>query len=193
MFAEFNQELIELIKGGAVGVLPTDTVYGLVCRAADEYNVERLYKLKSREHKPGTIIAANVDQLVELGIPRRYLKAVEQFWPNSISIVIPCTNLGYLRQNATGLAVRIPSEPDLQKLLVQTGPLITTSANDPGEPTANNIIEAQDCFGDKVDFYVDGGDLSGHPPSTIIRIVDDAIEVIRQGAVKISDNLPVSS
>jgi tRNA A37 threonylcarbamoyladenosine synthetase subunit TsaC/SUA5/YrdC len=47
-------------------------------------------------------------------------------------------------------------------------------------------MEAQQYFNGQVDFYVDGGDLSKRAPSTIIRIVDDAIEVIRSGAVTIN-------
>lgn len=178
-----------LLKDGAVGVLPTDTVYGLVARAGDQAAVKRLYDLKLREGKPGTIIAANVEQLEELGLKRRYLKAVEQFWPGAVSVIIPCgPELQYLHEGKNSLAVRIPKPQQLLNLLSNTGPLLTSSANHPGEPTAMNIAEAQKYFGDKVDFYKDGGDLSGRAPSTIIRIVDDAIEIIRQGAVKIKEN-----
>lgn len=176
----------ELIKPGVVGVLPTDTVYGLVARAADQQAVERLYKLKSRENKPGTLIAASIDQLVTLGIKRRYLTAVAQYWPGAVSVVIPCdASLSYLHQGKLSLAVRIPDNADLLELLETTGPLITSSANDPGEPTAVSVDEAKRYFHDTVDFYEDGGDLSGRPPSTVIRIVDDAVEVLRQGAVAI--------
>jgi tRNA threonylcarbamoyl adenosine modification protein (Sua5/YciO/YrdC/YwlC family) len=185
VFTEFNKELTNIIKDGAVGVLPTDTVYGLVCQASNEQAVARLYKLKPREHKPGTIIAANMSQLVELGIKYRYLKAVENFWPGAVSVIIPCTGLDYLRQGALGLAVRIPDDKDLQKLLERTGALLTTSANHPDQLPANTLVEAQGYFDQQVDFYVDGGDLSNHEPSTIIRIVDDAIEIVRAGAVKI--------
>jgi tRNA A37 threonylcarbamoyladenosine synthetase subunit TsaC/SUA5/YrdC len=58
---------------------------------------------------------------------------------------------------------------------------MTTSANRPGEPPANDLKEAQAYFEDAVDFYVDGGDLKGRQPSTIIRMVDDAVEVLRPG------------
>ncbi len=51
-----------------MGVLPTDTVYGLVARRLDQAAATRLYRLKKREQKPGTVIAASIDQLVELGI-----------------------------------------------------------------------------------------------------------------------------
>lgn len=181
-----SDQLITAIKNGAVGVMPTDTVYGLVCDARNEAAVARLYALKSREHKPGTLIAADIEQVVGLGIKRRYLTAVDKFWPGPISVVIPTgLELDYLRQGIQGLAVRIPALPKLQALLKTTGPLITTSANFPGEPPANTVPEAQAYFGDHVDYYVEGGNLSGNVPSTVVRIVDDAIEVLRQGVVKV--------
>ena len=179
----------QLAIPGAVGILPTDTVYGLVARASDQHAVQRLYELKQREGKPGTLIAASVDQLVELGLKARYLKAVEQYWPGAVSVIIPCgPELQYIHEGKFSLAVRIPDTPKLHALLTQTGPLLTSSANYPNEPVANTVAEAKNYFHDKVDFYVDGGNLSNHEPSTIIRVVDDAIEVIREGAVKIEEN-----
>lgn len=185
----FDQVALKLQVAGAVGVVPTDTVYGLVARASDQAAVQRLYDLKLREGKPGTIIAASIDQLVELGLKARYLKAVEQFWPGAVSVIIPCgPELAYLHEGKFSLAVRIPGDATLRKLLEQTGPLLTSSANHPQEPIATTILEARNYFGEAVDFYVDGGDLSDHLPSTIIRIVDDAIEILREGAVKIQEN-----
>ncbi|HSX16327.1 MAG TPA: L-threonylcarbamoyladenylate synthase [Candidatus Saccharimonadales bacterium] len=181
-----DPKLVELLRNGAVGVLPSDTVYGLVCRAADEQAVQRLYALKSRDHKPGTLIAANVDQLVELGIKARYLKAVEQFWPGAVSVETP-HSIEYLNMSTGRQGIRIPDDKPLLELMEQVGALQTTSANQPGEPVANNIAEAQAYFGDSVDFYVDGGDLSNRPPSTLIRVIDDAIEILREGAVKIDE------
>jgi L-threonylcarbamoyladenylate synthase len=177
----------KLLRPGAVGAIPTDTVYGIVARAADQTAVARLYRVKGREGKPGTVIAANIGQLEDLGLKHRYLKAVEQFWPGAVSVIIPATasELTYLHQGKMGLAVRIPDNDKLQGLLKETGPLLTTSANYPDEPTATTITQAKKYFGDKVDFYVDGGDLFRNQPSTVIRIVDDAIEVLRSGAVNI--------
>jgi L-threonylcarbamoyladenylate synthase len=181
----FNDIAQQLQSRGTIGVIPTDTVYGVVARAADEQAVARLYALKHREGKPGTLIAATIDQLEQLGLKHRYLKAVEQYWPGALSVVIPCANpaLNYLHQGKMSLAVRLPDSPELQALLLQTGPLLTSSANHPGQPTATTVSQARNYFKEEVDFYVDGGDLSVNQPSTIIRIIDDAIEVLRQGAV----------
>ena len=187
IFTSLNDpQLIKLLDEGAVGVLPTDTVYGLVCSARNKVSVERLYGLKSREKKPGTLIGASVEQIADLGIPKRYLNAVEHFWPGAVSVETP-HDIGYLTQKTGRQAIRIPAYDELLGLLGQVGPLQTTSANHPTEPTARNIDEAKRYFGDSVDFYVDYGELGSRPPSTIIRVVDDAIELIREGAVKIDE------
>lgn len=184
-----NPELHAAIAQGKVGVIPTDTVYGLVCSAGNETSVARLFQVKPRDTKPGTIIAASIDQLERLGLKRRYLTADSSFWPGAVSVIVPCADpkLTYLHRGQQSLAVRIPETAELLAILQDVGPLCTTSANLPGQPTATTITAAQECFGDTVDFYVDGGDLSGRPPSTIIRIIDDAIEIVREGAVKINE------
>lgn len=181
------QEAIARLRSGAVGVMPTDTVYGLVARAADRAAVARLYALKHREHKPGTVVAASIEQLVALGVPEHYLRRVEQWWPNSLSVEMPLgSELAYLHQDTGRQAYRVVADEQLRAVLEQTGPLATSSANQPGEPSANTAAEAWDYFGDSVDFYVDGGDRSGRPPSTIIRVTPTGdIEIIRQGAVKV--------
>lgn len=184
-----DSNVVTMLKHGAVGVLPSDTVYGLMCRAADSQAVTRLYNLKKREHKPGTIIAASIGQLVGLGLKRCYLTPVERFWPGAVSVVIPCgrRELDYLDQGLQSLAVRIPADKTLQAFIYQTGPLLTTSANLPGHNPAATIAEAQRYFGDSVDFYVDGGDLGSRQASTVIRMVDDAIEILRPGSIPIDE------
>lgn len=187
MFKDVNEQFQ---KPAAIGIIPTDTLYGLAARAEDTAAVARLYGLKKREQKPGTLIAASLEQLEKLGLKHRYLKAVEEFWPGPVSVVIAAADpqLAYLHQGKMSLAVRIPDDTELRQLLDQTGPLLTSSANHPGESVAATIQQAKKYFGDEVDFYIDGGDLTGRQPSTVIRIVDDAVEVLRAGAAKIGDD-----
>lgn len=181
-------EAKEYLLQGKVGIIPTDTVYGLVVQAKNESAVARISELKKRNTKPGTIIASSIDQLVELGLKRRYLNAVEQFWPGAVSIIIPTGfSLEYLHHGLQSLPVRIPDNPELVELLNITGPLMTSSANLTGTKTASNIEEAKSVFKDKIDFYVDGGNLSERQESTIIQMNDDAIEILRHGAVKIDE------
>ena len=177
-----------LRKHGEIAVIPTDTVYGVVARAVDAAAVARLYALKSREGKPGTLVAANVDQLIELGIDRHYLTRATEFWPGAVSLITPCgQNLFYIHQGVNSLAVRIPNDKNLLELLQQTGPLLTSSANQPGEPPATIVDEAKAYFGELVDWYEDGGYINAEP-STVIKIVGNKIDVVRSGVVKFDES-----
>lgn len=181
-----SEQATEILNDGGIGVFPTDTVYGVVAKATDRLAVERLYALKQRERKPGTIVASSVDQLVSLGIPKKFLAIGEEYWPASLSVILPLENEhGYIHQGIGTVAVRVVADARLRDILQKTGPLVTSSANHPGMPEAATVEEAINYFGDNVDFYVDGGDLSGRKASTIIRLGDDGIEVIRDGAVKL--------
>lgn len=183
-----DPDLASLLIAGAVGVLPTDTVYGLVARANDSRAITKLYRTKQRASQPGTIIAASTEDLVSLGFNETELHKVGQHWPGAISVVLGAENIpSYLKCERTDLAVRIPNNEDLLELLKQTGPLMTTSANAPKQPTAGTLADAQDYFGNSIEFYVEGGDLRGNPPSTIIGFdLTGNIIVHRLGAVDIS-------
>jgi L-threonylcarbamoyladenylate synthase len=186
MHLQSDDEAIAILLQGGVGVLPTDTVYGIAARATDQSAVARMYALKKREHKPGTVIAADIEQLVSLGLESRYLDSIAQYWPGPISFIIPAGDtLAYLHQDVGGLAVRVTDSKAMRALLNKTGPLVTSSANQPGEPPANTVDEAWQYFQDQVDFYVDGGDLAGHQPSTLVRTTDTGLLILRQGAVQI--------
>ena len=184
-----DKELTEMLKSGAIGVIPTDTVYGLVARADDPEAIERMYNVKARPNQAGTLIAASTEQLVSLGFPSSALDYANHYWPASLSVVIDATEVAnYLKKDRNSLPVRIPDSPQLLDLLSRTGPLMTTSANPPGESTATNIRQAMEYFGDSVDFYVDIGDLGQRPPSTIVSFDEHGKAIVhRDGAVKISN------
>jgi L-threonylcarbamoyladenylate synthase len=179
--------VIAKLKSGNVGVIPTDTVYGLVARAHDKEAVARLYALKNRDHKPGTVIAASVEQLIELGVDKAHLDRVKRWWPASLSVETPLSDgLSYLHQGTGRQGFRVVADEAVREILLETGPLVTSSANHPGEPGSVTVQEAWNYFKDAVDFYLDGGDRTGRSPSTIAKITDDGLlEIIRDGAVKI--------
>ena len=187
LFTDLNDEnLVQMMRHGGVGILPTDTVYGLVACASDEAAIARMYQLKPRELSPGTIIAASVEDLAKFGFDSENLRRASRWWPAPLSVVLEATNVpAYLRQRRESLAVRIPDDETLRQLLSQTGPLMTTSANAPGEPTATTIASARNYFGSTVDFYVDKGDIGERPPSTIVGFDGEALVVYREGAVSV--------
>lgn len=190
-FTDINDpKLVELINSGAVGVIPTDTVYGLVAKASLPEAITAHYAVKNRELAPGTMIGPSVEAFEELGFSSRQLSRVAHYWPAPLSVVLNAADVPeYLKQKRPALPVRIPADEKVLKLLQATGPLMTTSANRSGEPTSTSVNEAIAYFGDLIDFYVDGGELGERPPSTIVGFDESGeLTVFRAGAFPV-DNL----
>jgi len=191
---KFSKPLIKdiesLIKQGAVGVIPTDTIYGIVCSALNKKSVERVYKIRKRNPlKPVIILIGSLNDLKLFSIKiDKEKKILQSLWPNKISIIFNCLNkkFEYLHRGTKTLAFRMPKDKDLISLLKITGPLIAPSANLEGRKPARNIKEAQKYFKEDVDFYIDSGTLESEP-STIISFVNGKIEIIRKGSIKIKN------
>jgi len=174
-----HSSVISILKKDAIVCMPSDTVYGLMVSASSPEAVKLLYEVKGRENKPGTLIAASQRQLEALGFDKQDVEKAGTFWPGPVSVVLPAPEkLAYLHMGLHSLAVRIPSKEDLITLLKEAGPLATTSANRPGEPTVTTIDEAKDIFGDTVAHYVDGGRITGSP-STIYKLINGEFEKLR--------------
>lgn len=182
IFQFFTKEVVDLLQNGAVGIIPTDTLYGLVCTLSSQSAVERIYDIKQRDHnKPvGTILVADSSQLDDIVNPRDLL-AAHVYWPGPVSVVLEVGNrFSYAHRGKKGLPFRVPNQENLQNLLSQTGPLATTSANLAGELPATTAQEAMGIFRENVDFYVDGGDLSSNKASKIIEIKHGTVQIIRE-------------
>ena len=188
-----SRKLVEQILAGEVGVIPTDTLYGLVGLVLQPETVERIYRLRRRDlKKPMIILIGSVKDLNKFGIKtnRWSEKFLKTYWPGAVSVVLPCKlkQFAYLHRGAGTLAFRLPNHVGLVKLLKQTGPLVAPSANWAGEPQAETVRAAQKYFGGEVDFYVNTGRLSGRS-STLVRLDENGRpEVLRQGSVRIKDS-----
>lgn len=177
-----------LLKKGGIGVIPTDTVYGIVARAFDEQAVGRLYALRrSTLRKPFIILVSSVRELAAFGCKpnaavSRFLKTV---WPGKVSVILPChrEKFAYLHLGTGTLAFRLPRSKALITLLKKTGPLVAPSANREGNRPARTIAEAKKYFGSAVDIYVRG--IVRVTPSTLVSMRGPTPTVIRQGSVKI--------
>lgn len=183
-----------------MGVLATDTIYGVVAQALNEKAVERVYEVRHRRpDKPCIILIGDVSDLEKFGIQltngftRRGGQAdqlINKLWPGGVSIIFPCNaeQLVYLHRGTKTLALRLPDDEGLRSLLKETGPLIAPSANPEGQAHAVTIEKARAYFADTVDFYDDAGPRQGGP-STVVEIKDGKVVVLREGAVKIPAEL----
>lgn len=180
--------LIKVLKDG-IAVIPTDTLYGIVGSALNPQVVESIYQLRKRDKdKPMIILISSLDDLNLFIIKPdpKTKKILNSIWPNPVSVILPCTDqkFTYLHRGTDSLAFRIPNNEWLINLLQKTGPMVAPSANPEGQKPAETIEEAKQYFGDQVVVYFDQGKLSGDP-STLIKINDGDIEIIREGTYKI--------
>lgn len=180
----------EMLKQGAIGVIPTDTLYGIVACALNEEAVTRVYELKGRTlTKPCIILIPSFANLAEFGIQltQERQKVLSKYWPGPVSVILSCgTDVPrFLHRDTFTLAFRFPENPKLKFFLEESGPLIAPSANPEGLAPATTIEEAKGYFGNKVDFYIDAGTRSGMP-STIISLDEhDAVTIVRKGGQSI--------
>lgn len=182
-----STKALRLLRAGSVGVLATDTIFGLVARADRPRSVERVYMLRKRSpRKPCIIIIDSIQRLKNFGIriTPRTERFLEYVWPGKTSVILSCPakKFFYLHRGTKELAFRVPASAKLRNFLKQAGPLVAPSANVEGERPARTLREAWNYFGMNAQFYV-GQVNRSTKPSTVIRIRDGSYELVRRGAV----------
>lgn len=183
------KEIIETIKAGGVGVIPTDTMYGIVGSALSKKTVERIYNVRKRtSSKPLIILISKIGDLkiFDIKVDTELEKKLKKLWPNKVSVILPCKQkrFEYLHRGTNRLAFRLPKDKKLREFISKTGPIVAPSANTEGDKPSKNIKQAEKYFGANVDFYLDKGDMSV-VPSTIVEIENGEMKIVRKGAVKI--------
>lgn len=187
-------QLIYFLTVGKIGVMPTDTIYGIVGLALNPKTVGEIYRLRKRSlDKPMIILISAVFDLTKFGIilTKNQEIFLKKIWPNSVSVILPCNEekFKYLHRGTNSLAFRIPGNEILIKIIKKVGPLVAPSANYESEPPSETITDAKCYFGNKISFYLDGGGIKSKP-STIIELSNDRqVKLIREGAFIFSSGL----
>ena len=177
-------KIIEILRNGGIGVLPTDTIYGVLGSALKKETVERIYRVRKRERKkPFIILISCAKDLKIFGIKLKPFqkKLIKKFWPGPYSLIFDCKSkkFEYLHRGKKSLAFRVPKPSWLRRFLRQTGPLVAPSANLAGMPFAKTIKKAKQYFGKKVDFYFDVGK-KDKKPSVVIDARQKEIKILRK-------------
>lgn len=172
VFTSVNDPAVaRILLAGGIGVLRTDTLYGLIARADDEAAVRRVYERKGRDDdKSPIVLIDSVDRLYD-EIDDAHQAYVADVWPGAVSVIIPSRNApSWIRRGNDSVAYRMPAIDALRQLVATTGPLIAPSANPQGMQPAMNVREARYYFGNTIDFYVDGGSVKDRRPSQLVRL-----------------------
>lgn len=179
----------KFIKKGGIVVFPTETVYGIGTNSLNDAGLKKLYELKDRPiNKPISVLVSNKEMInkVAKNITERQWKVISKFFPGPLTIVLDKQD--YLSDILTAglntIGVRMPDNEIALKLIELVGvPLATSSANISGEPAFTNLSSIQEVFKDKIDYYIDGGDSKIGVASTVVRVTDDDVIILREGTI----------
>ena len=182
-----NDQLISeavqiLNRPGSVIIVPTETVYGLVCDWEDTAARERIYQLKGRsESKPLAMFADSPDMAQKFGVKINSEAAVllRCFAPGPITVIAPANEI------YPTVGVRIPDYDFILELLKRRQrPLASTSANASGMPNALTCAEAISQLHGQVDMVINGGTLpSNAMASTVVTACESPCRILRQGPI----------
>jgi len=180
---------ISILKRGGIVAFPTDTVYGLGACASLHQAVERVYQVKERPRNMALpLLLANTLQISEVAesVPPIAWFLAHNFLPGALTIVLHKSNSvpDIITGGSITVAVRIPAHPIPVALADGLGmPIVGTSANLSGKPSALTADEVYSQFGDKLDLVIDGGRCPGGRESTIVDVTGETPVVLREGAI----------
>lgn len=185
MQEEINKS-IEILKKGGVILYPTDTVWGLGCDATNPDAIERIYKIKQRHESKALLCLVSdfkmLNQFVE-DVPEvayDILKYANK--PTTIIYDQPIRVAENLVADDNTLAIRVASDTFCKSLIRKfRKPIVSTSANISGKPTAATFAEISNEIKESVDYIVNWNRHSKKSkPSAIIKLGNDgAVKVIR--------------
>lgn len=185
------QEVANGLKEGKLVVFPTDTVYGIGTNAYNDNACKKVYEVKGRPmNKPLIVLIANIDMLKEIvnDISQVEQKLIDSLWPGPLTIIFK-KKAGIFPDIVSAgddyIRVRLVNEGIVAKLIQIVGvPVVAPSANLSGSPTGTKIKNIIRELGDKVDYILDYGDIESDTTSTIVKVENERVVVIREGKIK---------
>jgi L-threonylcarbamoyladenylate synthase len=179
---------VDVLRGGGLVAIPTDTVYGLAVALDADGGIERLFEAKRRPaDRAIVLLLADAAQAPTVGHMTPAAAALTALWPGALTIVVEQRADASLPAALTGgrstVGLRVPDHDAPRALAAALGPLPTTSANLSGDPVARDAAGVAAALGDAIDLVLDGGPASGGPASTVVDGSVDPPAIVRAGAV----------
>ncbi|OLA94498.1 MAG: threonylcarbamoyl-AMP synthase [Candidatus Melainabacteria bacterium LEY3_CP_29_8] len=187
----FIKNINNTLKTGGVIAFVTDTVWGLGCLPDSEKACQKIYDIKHRESKKPLILMSN-----EFNNLKKYISntsitmknLIKKYFPGALTIVSKKSDLTptFITSNMDTVGIRVPDNIIFQNIckIIEGHVLATTSANISGNASGKSFEDVKNELGDKVDYiFEDYGFKAKGLESTVIKIENDKIDILRQGAI----------
>ena len=180
------------LKSGGIGIFPTDTVYGIGCDCLNINSINNLYNIKKRNFsKPICILVSNIHMVKKLVTTINPIeqKLMNVFWPGDLTIIFNKSKIvpDLLTSNLDTVGIRMPNNKICLELINKLNhPIATSSANISDEKPALLIDDKLiNTFNNKVNFIIDNGIIENGVPSTIVRVENNEIKILREGSISL--------
>jgi len=183
------QDIVKILNNNGVIIFPTETVYGIGGNATSLQVIDKVYNAKKRPRaKAVNIIVSNTKEIEKYAVINSELekKIIETFMPGPITIILE-KKAGFgddFTLDDGTIGVRVPDNEIMRAILNKIDfPLIAPSANISNEPSGTNVNQIIDDFKDSVDAIIDGGEAKIGLSSTIIKVENDEVKILRAGKI----------
>lgn len=192
-YMEEIKQAAKIIKQGGIVIFPTDTAYGIGCSLSNVKAIKRLFKIRKRPTTQATPVLFPSIEWIEYYIPsvdNEVRELMEKYWPGALTIVLPChidKVPDLVRGGGDNLGVRIPDNDKILDIMkLAETPILGPSANFHGEKTPYSFEELNKDLVKIADFVVKG-EVKLKQASTVLDCTKKPWQVLREGAVKISE------
>ncbi|MFA7287748.1 MAG: L-threonylcarbamoyladenylate synthase [Melioribacteraceae bacterium] len=187
------QSAAKLINGGELVIFPTETVYGIGADGLNPIAVSKIFEAKKRptfnplilhisDYTMLDLISADNNELIK--------EITNRYWPGPLTIVLKKNKIvpDIVTAGNETVAVRMPNHPAALKLIELSGvPIAAPSANSFNRLSPTKANHISDELSSKVKMILDGGKSEIGVESTIIRIENDGITLLRPGGITIEE------
>lgn len=176
---------VDVLKKGGVICYPTDTMYGIGCDIFNQKAVKRVHEIRQRpQHKPFSFMCASLTDISQYAhVSSPAYRLLRKHLPGPYTMVLPGSKLVpkimLTKQKTVG--IRLPQSPICLALIEQLGnPVLNTSALREDREAPIDGFAVEELFGSMVDLIIDGGEVFPEP-STVISLVEELPEILREG------------
>ncbi|MFO0597716.1 MAG: L-threonylcarbamoyladenylate synthase [Myxococcaceae bacterium] len=175
----------EVLEGGGLVAYPTDTYYGIGCDLSSRKAIDRLYGLKNRDRKkPLAFLCPDLSDVAKYAKVSNFAyRIMRQLTPGPFTFVLEATKLvpDMMQTKQKQVGIRVPQAPLMLAIAAKLGrPIVTTSATTMDGDVLIDAKEIKEKLGNRLDLILDGG-VQEEEPSTVVSLIGDQIEVLRQG------------
>jgi tRNA threonylcarbamoyl adenosine modification protein (Sua5/YciO/YrdC/YwlC family) len=183
-------KVADILKKGGIIAYPTDTFYGVGCDIMNKKAIERIYRLKKRsKNKPFSFICSGLTNISDYAKVSNYAyKTMKRLLPGPYTFILEGSRLvpKIMLTKRKSAGIRVPDSAICLALVEALGnPIISTTASLPDGNLFYDPSLIYDAMKKRLDVVIDGGPVPASP-SSVISLINDEPEVIREGLGDVS-------